>query len=341
MKIFRATDTPLDDQTIADWLRAMRGHPFVPESGFDVTSVFRTGVGETENLYFAGVNVENPDHRVSTHGEEACIAAMVTSLGNQAEIREGWIMGAPRSLSEGTENEMGDVQLTCCGKCRQQLANFANESVPIHSISLNGAKTTTTMGAFLPDQFTFQQFNMKLGGAGPATPRKAPTARQIEEKLVRSGRTLSQDEVFDWLRSLESADFATWTSDAVVIRLGNGAYVAGVKIEEAAFVDINAMQSATAIATGEFGKQEISEVWSFTTGRDKQQFDGDAFHPPSLSSVQTLLQFAAHREIPIHLLNAEGKRRDIKLADAATYAPTFAQLNATARSQELFTAAGE
>lgn len=323
MKIFRATDTPLDDHAIADWLRAMRGHPYVPGSGFDVTSVFRTRVGETENLYFAGVNVENPDHRVSTHGEEACIAAMVTSLGNQAEIREGWIMGAPSSLSRGTESPMADVLLTCCGKCRQQLANFADETVSIHSISLNGAKSTTTMGAFLPDQFTFKQFNMTLGNSGQTKPDKAPTAVQIAEQLVRTGRTLSQDEIFGWLQSLESADFATWTSDAIVLRLENGAYVAGVKVEEAAFVDINAMQSAVAIATGAFGKQAVSEVWSFSKARDPKQFADDAFRPPSLSSLQTLLEFAAHKDIPIHLLNAKGEQRDMKLADGARYAPTF------------------
>lgn len=312
MKIFRQAERPLTDGEVGTWLRELRGHPYCIESGFDVTAVFRARLGEASHFYFAGVNVENPDHRVSTHGEEGAIAAMVVALGKQAELVEGWVMGAPKGLEQGTDDPLGDIEVSCCGKCRQQIANFADEDVVIHSVALNGSASTTTMGAYLPDQFTFQQFRPEAA-EDPATRPRVPTAAEAGKRLIRAGVDLSSDEIFRWLASLESANAATGTSEAVILRLANGSYVAGVKIEEAAFLDVNAIQCAAAIANGAFGRIAVTEAWWYAQGKE----DGDhAFPAPRLSALQTLIEFATGSDIPLHIFDARGDRREMSLAEA-------------------------
>ncbi len=319
MNIFRQTDRPLTDREIGDWLRDLRGQPYSVESGFDVTAVFRARLGEADCFYFAGVNVENPDHRVSTHGEEGAIAAMVVALGKEARIVEGWVMGAPRALAMGTDNPLGDVEVSCCGKCRQQIANFADEDVLIHSVALNGSMSTTTMGRYLPDQFTFRQFRPEAG-QHETIPSPPPSAARIEQRLVRALPEPTSAEIFDWLKSLELANAASGTSDAVVLRLANGPLVAGVKIEEAAFQDVNAIQCAAAIANAAFGRITVAGMWSYSHGYPAEA-DG-TFVTPHLSALQTLLEFAQNPEMPIHLFNRAGEQRDLTLAEATRQALT-------------------
>ncbi len=324
MKIFRKSSDLLTDEAIGDWLRELRGRPYVPESGFDVTAVIRSRLGSTDGYYFGGVNVENPDHRISTHGEEGSLAAMVTALGIEAEILEVWLMGAPSGLEKGTSDSLAQAGITCCGKCRQQLTNFAGESTPIHSIALNGAISTTALGTLLPNQFTFRQFRPEALSRVPEVPHP-PSVEQVERRLVRFEETMSQDAILGWLDSLQSADLATDISDAVVLKLGNGTYVSGVKIEEAAYVDMSAIQCAVAIATGEFGKQDVHEVWSLSRGRGAKGLVEQGFQPLTLSSVQVLLQFAVHSDIPVYLVNGQGDCRPTSLSDSFALAPRFSE----------------
>lgn len=187
MKLFRKSATPLTQQDITQWLREMRGNPYVTASGFDVTAVFRAKVGDDDTYYFAGVNVENPHHRLSTHGEEGCISAIATALGKNAEIVEGWVMGAPTNLKAGDDHALANNCVSCCGKCRQQIASLANPAVQIHSVSLNGAIKTTTVGDFLPDAFTYKQFMTEVGGnSANNSPFSTPTAEQVESRLIRA-----------------------------------------------------------------------------------------------------------------------------------------------------------
>jgi hypothetical protein len=67
------------------------------------------------------------------------------------------------------------------------------------------------------------------------------------------------------------------------------------------------------------------EAWTFGKGRDEATLAEDAYTPLNLSGVQVLSQFAAHTAIPIHLMNAKGEQKDIKLNDSARYVPTFDQ----------------
>ena len=324
MNIFRKTDKPLTQEEITQWLRDLRGNPYVPGSGFDVTAVFRAKLGNDDTYYFAGVNTENSDHRLSTHGEEGCISAMTTALGKQAEFVEGWVMGAPSELKPGSDSPMADVKVTCCGKCRQQVAGFAAPEVKIHSVSLNGEMESTTVGEFLPGAFSFRQFAPELAAEQKTRHFiKPPSAEEAQNRLIRRGVELSQEDIFAWVKDIDPVDFASQTSKTVVVKLANGAYVAGSSVEDAAYVSINPLQSAMAIATGEFGKQEVLEVWTFSRGRGGKELPEDAHQPLNLASIQALAEFARNKEIPIHLFNGKGETKDIKLKNAVQYTPTF------------------
>jgi cytidine deaminase len=250
MKIFRKGK--LSKAEIIQWLREIRANAYIPESGYAVAAVFRARVAGVDDYYFAGVNVENAEHRLSTHGEEGAIAAMVTGLGKRAEIAEGWVMGAPKDAPR-THGSSG----SCCGKCRQQIAGFAAADVKIHSVALNGKVTTTTVGKFLPDVFTFREYIKDIGKAKKSA---APTEAEIRKKLVRTGN-LTEGEISAWLKTIESVDYASKKPQALVLQLDNGAYVAGAKVEEAAFNGMSAAQTALAIAVSEFGIRKVKGTW--------------------------------------------------------------------------------
>lgn len=133
---------------------------------------------------------------------------------------------------------------------------------------------------------------------------------------------LSDDEIKTWLQELESVDFSSNTSQAVIVKLANGAYVAGVKVEEAAYVSIDPMQSAMAIANAEFGEQKVLEVHTLGKGHSEAP---ESYASLTGSAIQVVAQFAAHPEIPIHLYKNQGESVTIKLSDAGRYLPTFSQ----------------
>jgi cytidine deaminase len=263
------------DKDIHRWLTALRKNAYAPESGYIATAVVRSG-----DFYFAGVNVEIEDHRLATHAEEGALAALAAGLGPEAAIDEVWVMGAPRKPSPVYKNSIS----TCCGKCRQQISAFAAKSVKVHSFSMNGKKATTTVGAFLPDTFIL----IKKKSRAP----KKRADKDIESRLVRKKR-LSEKEIFKWLAGLPSVSSISKTTQSIALKLDNGAFVAGTKIEDAAFLDISAAQSAVAIAVSEFGPRRIEGVWVHAQGRRT------AGGRLTLSSLQTLLRHAGDKDIPV------------------------------------------
>lgn len=352
MTLFRKSETLLSQEEITLWLRELRGHPFNLSSKFDVTSIFRVKFNGEDNYYFAGVNVENPDHRLSTHGEEGCIAAMTTAFGKSAEIIEGWVMGAPRDLTENSDSPMADIKVTCCGKCRQQIIGFANDDVKIHSISLKGEHQQTTVAEFLPEAFSFKQFAPDALQPSMLT-GKAMLVPEIYNRLIRSDISLSEDDIFFWMKELESVDHASQTGQVVVLKLTDNHYVAGVNVEDAAYVGINAVQSAIAIARVAFKDFKVEEVWSFSQAKIEpelnvcqpststapsevvHQFKSfkkadkiklDTFMPLSLSAIQVLGQFAAHRAVPIHMFNERGAMQSYPMNESANLIPLFPEI---------------
>jgi cytidine deaminase len=116
-----------------------------PYSRFRVGACLRTASGGLH----AGANVENASYGLTLCAESAAIAAMVTA--GDREIVEVVI------LTEGAE--------LCppCGRCRQQLAEFAAAPTRVHLCGPEGVRLSTTLGELLPLAFGPEAFGIPPG----------------------------------------------------------------------------------------------------------------------------------------------------------------------------------
>jgi cytidine deaminase len=290
MTIFRESVTLLTPDDIAAWLRGLRPNAHAPLSGYLVSSVLRVPEKNGRHLYFAGVNVENAEHRLSTHGEEGALSAMVTALGKASSVAELWVMGAPR----GARDDDGTIT-TPCGLCRQKISGFAADSAPVHCVAPNGKTRSHTIGALLPGAFSFRDIGLVPDQADmpwPADPAK---------RLVRMA---DNADIEPWLQDLHSWDFASGTGQAVILALNEGRRVAGVRVEDAAYAGTSAMQAALANACAAFGEFFVTEVFMTTAAGTVA---GDRIDPPPLSAWQCLSAFTQGRDISATLFSSDGQ----------------------------------
>ena len=113
---------------------------YAPYSRFRIGACVRTTAG---GLY-TGCNVENASYGVTQCAETTAIGAMVTS--GEREIAEVLV------VTERAE------PCPPCGRCLQQLAEFARPQVPIHLCGPEGVRLTTTLGELLPMAFDHGAF---------------------------------------------------------------------------------------------------------------------------------------------------------------------------------------
>jgi len=106
-----------------------------PYSRFRVGACVRAANGRL----YAGCNVENASYGLTQCAETTAIGAMVADGGR--EIAEVVV------LTEGAE------PCPPCGRCLQQLAEFARPEARIHLCGPDGIRLTTTLGALLPQPF--------------------------------------------------------------------------------------------------------------------------------------------------------------------------------------------
>ena len=307
-----------DPEGLREWLLRLRLKAYVPGSHYKVADILgmRCASGM---LYFGGVNVECLDHRQTVHSEECAIAFMVTALGKKAAIHEAWVMGAPASLTGPCDHPMADLDAQPCGNCRQQILGLAvNDQIPVHCLSLNGRDTVKTIGYLLPDAFQFEDFDPEAAAERAAAQGfLAPeNVQEVIHQVIRQG-PLSQQDIRDWIGQLESVDYASRIGQAVIIRLENGFYVAGVKVENAAYTGLNAMQAALGIATANFGKVRVQEIYTLSTSRRPDMPGHDVVYPLSLPSIQGLNEFVADPHIPVTLFTQGGDYVVMKYSDAA------------------------
>jgi cytidine deaminase len=111
-------------------------HAHAPYSRFRVGACVRAASGRL----YAGCNVENAAYPVGQCAEASAIGAMVT--GGDTAIVEVLL------LTERAE------ACSPCGRCRQQLAEFATAATPIHLCGPEGRRQTITLGQLLPLSFT-------------------------------------------------------------------------------------------------------------------------------------------------------------------------------------------
>jgi len=106
-----------------------------PYSRFRVGACLRAASGRL----YAGCNVENASYPVGQCAEATAIGALVAA--------------GDRRIVEVVVMSEGDVPCPPCGRCRQQLAEFAGAETPVHLCGPEGVRVTTTLGALLPMAF--------------------------------------------------------------------------------------------------------------------------------------------------------------------------------------------
>jgi cytidine deaminase len=118
-----------------DAARVALANAHAPYSRFRVGACVRAASGRL----YAGCNVENASYGLTECAETIAIGAMVAAGDRQ--IAEVLVLT--------------DRPEPCppCGRCRQELAEFAPPQVPIHLCGPDGLRLTTTLGDLLPMAF--------------------------------------------------------------------------------------------------------------------------------------------------------------------------------------------
>jgi len=122
-------------EDLLDAARVVRRNAHVPYSHFAVGAAIRTASGKI----FAGANVENAAFPEGICAEASAIGAMV-SAGEREIVEVLTVAG-------------GEHLVTCCGGCRQKLAEFAGPDTPVHAADPDGVLKTFTLGELLPASF--------------------------------------------------------------------------------------------------------------------------------------------------------------------------------------------
>jgi len=122
-------------QDLFEAARAAQANAHAPYSHFLVGAAIRTATGRV----FAGSNVENVSFPEGICAEAAAIGAMVTA--------------GEDTIVEVLTIADGDEITTCCGGCRQRLAEFADPSTPVHAAGPDGIRRSFTLGELLPAAF--------------------------------------------------------------------------------------------------------------------------------------------------------------------------------------------
>src|SRR5215831_13392895 len=114
---------------------AARAGSYSPYSNYAVGAAVQT----TDGRVFTGANVENASYGVSVCAERAAILAAVN-----AGARELGAVAVATSTSPPAAP---------CGICRQMMAEFADDAIPIILVNDHGERYDTTLGELLPRAF--------------------------------------------------------------------------------------------------------------------------------------------------------------------------------------------
>jgi cytidine deaminase len=122
-------------EPMLDLARHALANAHAPYSRFRIGACVRSGSGRL----YAGCKVENASYPVTQCAEATAIGAMVAA--GERQIVEVVI------VSEGAE------PCPPCGRCRQQLAEFASPQTRVHLCGPEGLRLSATLGELLPMAF--------------------------------------------------------------------------------------------------------------------------------------------------------------------------------------------
>ena len=128
----------LDESTETALIERAQGildRAYVPYSGYRVGAALRTADGET----FTGTNIETANFSNSLHAEEVALAEAIKN-GHTEFTALAVVSGA-------------DDGVTPCGMCRQSLAEFCPDWMPVVTVE-DGERIRYTLGELLPAAFT-------------------------------------------------------------------------------------------------------------------------------------------------------------------------------------------
>jgi len=130
-----ASGAPSELEDMLERARGALANAHAPYSRFRIGACVRAASGRL----YAGCNVENASFAVTQCAENTAIGAMVAAGDRQ--IVEVVI------VTEGVE------PCPPCGRCRQQLAEFAGPDMRIYLCGPEGVRVTATLGELLPMAF--------------------------------------------------------------------------------------------------------------------------------------------------------------------------------------------
>ena len=122
-------------EPMLDLARQALANAHAPYSRFRIGACVRSGSGQL----YAGCNVENASYPVTQCAEATAIGAMVAA--------------GDREIAEIVVATEGAELCPPCGRCRQQLAEFAGPATPVHLCGPEGVRLSTTLGELLPLAF--------------------------------------------------------------------------------------------------------------------------------------------------------------------------------------------
>lgn len=117
---------------------AAQQHAHAPYSRFNVGAALITEDGEI----FTGCNVENAAYPLGQCAEATAIGSMVA--GGQRTIK-AIVIASPN-----------DEPCYPCGGCRQKIAEFAGDDVPVYMATQLGEPEHASVGDLLPRAFRYQ-----------------------------------------------------------------------------------------------------------------------------------------------------------------------------------------
>ena len=115
--------------------RAVRAHAHAPYSRYQVGAAVRAASGKI----YVGANVENASYGLALCAERSAVAAAVSA--GEKKITAVAVVTATSPPAAP------------CGMCRQVLAEFGDDALPIALVNDAGERSDTTLGALLPHAF--------------------------------------------------------------------------------------------------------------------------------------------------------------------------------------------
>jgi len=120
---------------LIDAARAVRAHAHAPYSRYQVGAAVRAASGKI----YVGANVENASYGLALCAERSAVAAAISA--------------GEKKISAVAVVTATSPPAAPCGMCRQVLAEFGADDLPIALVNDSGERADTTLGALLPHAF--------------------------------------------------------------------------------------------------------------------------------------------------------------------------------------------